>query len=318
MARSSLGWAEAGISPISSRKRVPPSASSKRPGFLAAAPVKAPFSCPKSSLSIKPSGMAAQLILTNGSSARGLCKCTLRATSSLPVPLSPLISTVAEVGATRSIIRFTAQSAGLRPISRRSGSSSGWMLASLSSSFRVFTALATTWQTSSGSNGLVMKSNAPCLSASTALPTVPWAVSRITGTPGACLRASSSSSSPFMWGILRSVRMASTGSSLSKSRAASPSGASSVRSPSRCSSALSTRRIFASSSTIRTVSSRFTRLMPRSPAGPPGTRPRTRPAGGSPPRCPRRFESEARSSRPRCAAAARRARARAPCRGPWS
>ena len=37
------------MSPISSRKRVPPSASSKRPRRRAKAPVNAPFSCPKSS-----------------------------------------------------------------------------------------------------------------------------------------------------------------------------------------------------------------------------------------------------------------------------
>ena len=42
-----LGWAcrmALGNSPISSRNRVPPSASSNRPGFEATAPVKAPRS----------------------------------------------------------------------------------------------------------------------------------------------------------------------------------------------------------------------------------------------------------------------------------
>ena len=39
------------ISPISSRKSVPPSAVSQRPIFWTTAPVKAPFSWPKSSLS---------------------------------------------------------------------------------------------------------------------------------------------------------------------------------------------------------------------------------------------------------------------------
>ena len=33
--------------------------------------------------------MAAQLTLMNGAEARGLCRCSARATSSLPVPLSP-------------------------------------------------------------------------------------------------------------------------------------------------------------------------------------------------------------------------------------
>ena len=50
-----------GSSPISSRKRVPPLASSNRPFFCRSAPVKAPRSWPKSSLSSRCSGSAAQL-----------------------------------------------------------------------------------------------------------------------------------------------------------------------------------------------------------------------------------------------------------------
>ena len=57
-------------SPISSRNSVPPSASSKRPFFVACAPVNAPFSYPKSSDSMRLSGSAAQLTLTNGRLAR--------------------------------------------------------------------------------------------------------------------------------------------------------------------------------------------------------------------------------------------------------
>jgi hypothetical protein len=48
--RRSLDWIDREILPISSRKIVPWFASSKRPGFRFAAPVKAPFSCPNSSL----------------------------------------------------------------------------------------------------------------------------------------------------------------------------------------------------------------------------------------------------------------------------
>ncbi len=66
------------------------------------APVKAPFSWPKSSLSMRPLGSAAQLTLTSGRSLRGLRAWIARATSSLPVPVSPRISTVASVGATSS------------------------------------------------------------------------------------------------------------------------------------------------------------------------------------------------------------------------
>src|ERR1039457_6571129 len=62
---------EAGTSPISSRKTVPVSACSNLPGLVFIAPVKAPFSNPNSSLSIRFSGRAVQLIFTNGASASG-------------------------------------------------------------------------------------------------------------------------------------------------------------------------------------------------------------------------------------------------------
>ena len=45
--------------------------------------------------------MAAQLTFTKGLARRSLASCTARATSSLPVPLSPVISTRAPVGPTR-------------------------------------------------------------------------------------------------------------------------------------------------------------------------------------------------------------------------
>src|SRR5205823_5083760 len=59
-----------------------------------------PFSCPNSSLSRRPVGMAAQLSLTNVRPLRGLRSCRARAISSLPVPVSPRMSTVESVGAT--------------------------------------------------------------------------------------------------------------------------------------------------------------------------------------------------------------------------
>ena len=55
------------MSPISSRNNVPPSALSILPGVCFTAPVNAPFSKPNSSDSSSVSGMAAQLIATNGS-----------------------------------------------------------------------------------------------------------------------------------------------------------------------------------------------------------------------------------------------------------
>ena len=64
--RSSRVCASIGMSPISSRNSVPPSACSKRPDARCIAPVKAPFSCPKSSLSIRSRGIAAMFTATNG------------------------------------------------------------------------------------------------------------------------------------------------------------------------------------------------------------------------------------------------------------
>ena len=64
------------------------------------ASVKAPFTWPNSSLSSRFSGMAPQLTATKGASRRGERAWMARATSSLPVPLSPVMSTVELVGAT--------------------------------------------------------------------------------------------------------------------------------------------------------------------------------------------------------------------------
>ena len=80
--------------PISSRKIVPPLASSKRPNLRRSAPVKAPFSCPNSSDSASVSGIAAQLNLMNGPFRRGEMLWMMRATRPLPVPDSPRNSTV--------------------------------------------------------------------------------------------------------------------------------------------------------------------------------------------------------------------------------
>ena len=93
--RSSLTCISSDISPISSKKMVPPWANSKRPIRSATAPVKEPFLWPKSSLSSKSFGMAAQLIGTKFAPQRSDWSCNKRAKSSLPVPLSPVIMTVA-------------------------------------------------------------------------------------------------------------------------------------------------------------------------------------------------------------------------------
>ena len=58
------------MSPISSRNTVPSAAASMRPILRWEAPVKAPFSCPKSSVEISVAGMPAQLIAMNGPDAK--------------------------------------------------------------------------------------------------------------------------------------------------------------------------------------------------------------------------------------------------------
>ena len=68
---------------------MPPSASSISPFLVDLASVKAPFSWPNSSLSNSVSVIAAQLTSMNGELRRALSKWSPRATSSLPVPLSP-------------------------------------------------------------------------------------------------------------------------------------------------------------------------------------------------------------------------------------
>ena len=83
-----------GSSPISSRKMVPPSASKNSPFLALSAPVNEPRVWPKNSLSTRLSGMAPQLTGIKWPSARGLCWCIKRATTPLPVPLSPVIKTV--------------------------------------------------------------------------------------------------------------------------------------------------------------------------------------------------------------------------------
>ena len=103
------------VSPISSRKSVPPSASSNRPSRRSAAPVNAPFSWPNSSLSSSVSGSAPQLTAMNALPRREDRSCSAFATSSLPVPDSPWISTVLDTGAICSMRTSTSWIGALSP-----------------------------------------------------------------------------------------------------------------------------------------------------------------------------------------------------------
>ncbi len=78
--------------------------------------MKAPFSWPNSSVSSRFAGIAAQLMLTKGPSARLLATCCMRANLSLPVPDSPSSSTVVLVEATCNVWWMDWCSAGLWPM----------------------------------------------------------------------------------------------------------------------------------------------------------------------------------------------------------
>ena len=84
-----------------------PDASSNHPVRLLPAPVKAPRSWPNSSLSASSRDSAPQLTGTSGPAGFRPWSCSSRATSSLPVPLSPITSTGAPEGANR-IARATS------------------------------------------------------------------------------------------------------------------------------------------------------------------------------------------------------------------
>ena len=115
--RSSFGCSSSGSSPISSSTRVPPDASSNQPARRVAAPVKAPRSCPKSSLSASSRGKRAAVHGHERARGRGpeLVQ-RARQSSSLPVPLSPVTRTGIIVGATRAARASTARSEGSSPM----------------------------------------------------------------------------------------------------------------------------------------------------------------------------------------------------------
>ena len=104
------------MSPISSSSNVPPSACSKHPTRCVVAPLNAPRSCPNISVSISVSGTAAQLTATNGPFLRSPLKCNAFATSSLPVPLSPVSSTLTSVSTARCMSSPTLRIPGLAPM----------------------------------------------------------------------------------------------------------------------------------------------------------------------------------------------------------
>ncbi len=107
---------------------MPPSAASTAPSRARSAPVNAPRVWPKSSDSKRLSGTAPQSKITKGPRARGERSWRARATSSLPVPVSPRTSTVASEGATRESSAKSARIGALEPMrGPKCGSGQSWI-----------------------------------------------------------------------------------------------------------------------------------------------------------------------------------------------
>ncbi len=147
--RSSLACAGSGSSPTSSRNSVPPAAFSNAPRRSRSAPVNAPRSWPNNSLSTSCSGNAALFTATSGVFAPGPSRCSSRATSSLPVPLSPTISTLLGIGATRAIASRSARIGALSPMSDVSPSKRDRSVRSSFTSRPRDTAFSISWTTRS-------------------------------------------------------------------------------------------------------------------------------------------------------------------------
>ena len=119
-ARSSFTCASIGSSPISSRNNVPPLASTNFPACFSLAPVKAPFSWPNRIDSMRFSGSAPQLTVTNGLPRRSEPPWMARASSSLPTPDSPSMSTgMFDFAARSASLKVRAMLSTLVPMSRK-------------------------------------------------------------------------------------------------------------------------------------------------------------------------------------------------------
>ena len=208
---SSLACTCGSASPTSSRKSVPRCATSIKPGFAATAPVKAPFSWPKSSESRRSRDRPAQLRSTKASSARGPFWCSHRARTPLPVPDSPCSRTQALEAATRRAFASSVRMASLSP---RNGSTASRaererLASEACRSRRWSISRSSTTSRVGSSTGLVRNWSAPSLIAATARSIEPWAVSITTGSEASAARSRRSTSSPSPSGSWKSTTAAS-------------------------------------------------------------------------------------------------------------
>ena len=257
------------MSPISSRKRVPPCACSKRPRWRPCAPVNAPRSWPNSSDSSSSGGTAGVLTAMKGPCEHGLCSCSARATSSFPVPDSPVMSTVTVERESRPIARNTSCMAKAEPTIVAGVSSLSGAPADPAAPRALATARSATETTSSMSRGLARNSNAPSRYADTVLSRSEYAVIMTTGTAGCSSASFASTPKPSVPGIRTSQKSACGRPERRAARTASPDSKVRTRRPARTSAFSSTNRIDRSSSTTQ-ISSRaraFMRSAPRAAAG---------------------------------------------------
>ena len=130
-----------------------------------------------------------------------------RATSSLPLPFSPVISTRASVGATRSMTArmflIAVEVPNMRSLPLRRSRMMRFSLTNCFFSVALRTSKSKRWR----SGGFSTKSNAPRFVASTAVSIVPCPLIIMIGTSGLTSFSLSSVSSPSMPGILTSSKI---------------------------------------------------------------------------------------------------------------
>ena len=194
-----------------------------------------------------------------GLSARSLSSWIAVATSSLPTPLSPVISTLARLGATcptssiRAIIFWLLPMIFPYLVLALISASSLFSRSCSSYSLLVLRDLRTTRIRRSRSTGLVKKSTAPSRMATTAVSMVPCPVRMMTGRRGYAPCTFCNSSSPLIPSMRRSVIRRSTSFLPINAQASSPLEAVRVWNPSSWKARARPSRIFFSSSQINRV-----------------------------------------------------------------
>ena len=211
---------------------MPPEASTNLPTWRSVAPVKAPFSWPNRIDSTRLSGIAPQFTVTKALPLRSLEPWMARASTSLPTPDSPSISTGMFDFAARSARRITRVMSGLAvarslklsvPEARRR-----MRRISSSSELTRIAFLIETWSRSAPT-GLTTKSIAPARIAWTTVSIEPCAVCTMTGVSIADSRSFASTPSPSRFGITRSRMTTSMRAPSGERRSDSPASPVSAR-----------------------------------------------------------------------------------------